>query len=75
MDCSFPNAKQDLADVSGHMTPAGMMKDLKKFEQLGRVPVYLYHMKPESLHLMTDEVKALNVPRLSMLTQTDELLF
>lgn len=75
MDCSFPNANQYLADVSGHMTPAGMMKDLKKFEQLGRVPVYLYHMKPESLHLMTDEVKALNVPRLRMLTQTDELLF
>jgi len=75
MDCSFPNANQYLADISGHMTPAGVMKDLKKFEQLGRVPIYLYHMKPESLHLMIEEVQALNVPCLRMITQADELFF
>jgi len=75
MDCSFTNANQYLADISGHMTPASMMKDLKKFEQLGKVPVYLYHMKPESLQRMIEEVEALNVPRLRMITQTDELHF
>jgi len=74
MDCSFPNAYQHLADVSGHLTPNGMMKDLQKIEQLGSVPVYLYHMKPESLNIMTAEVEALNVPHLRMLTQVDELL-
>lgn len=74
MDCSFPNAYQHLADISGHMTPNGMMKDLQKFEQLGSVPVYLYHMKPESLNIMAAEVEALNVPHLRMLTQVDELL-
>ncbi|MFQ5518551.1 MAG: MBL fold metallo-hydrolase [Mariprofundus sp.] len=74
MDCSFPNAYQHLADISGHLTPAGMMRDLQKFEQLGRVPVYLYHMKPESLNIMAAEVEALDVPHLRMLTQVDELL-
>ncbi len=75
MDCSFPNAYQYLADISGHMTPNGIMKDLQKFERLGSVPVYLYHMKPESLNIMTAEIEALDVPHLRMLTQVDELLF
>jgi len=75
MDCSFPNAYQHLADLSGHLTPNGMKQDLKKFEQLGSVPVYLYHMKPESLNIMTAEVEALDIPHLRMLTQVDELLF
>jgi len=74
MDCSFPNAYQHLADISGHMTPQGMMRDLQKFTLLGRVPVYLYHMKPETLNIMTAEVEALDVPHLRMLTQVDELL-
>jgi len=52
-----------------------MMEDLKKFEQLGNVPVYLYHMKPETLNIITAEVEALNVRHLRMLTQVDELLF
>ena len=74
MDCSFPNDYIKLAEVSGHLTPAAMMRDLKKFDALGRVPVYLYHMKPESLNIMTAEIEALDVPHLRMLTQVDELL-
>ncbi|EAU53982.1 3',5'-cyclic-nucleotide phosphodiesterase [Mariprofundus ferrooxydans] len=74
LDCSFPNAYQHLADISGHMTPQGMMRDLQKFALLGKVPVYLYHMKPETLNVMTAEVEMLNVTHLRMLTQVDELL-
>ncbi len=75
MDCSFPNAYQHLADISGHLTPNGMIKELEKFEALSDVPVYLYHMKPESLNIMTAEVEKLKLPHLRMLTQVDELLF
>ena len=74
MDCSFPNALQQLADVSGHLTPNGVMQELQKFDALGKVPVYLYHMKPETLNIMTAEVEALDIPHLRMLTQVDELL-
>ncbi|MDQ6970831.1 MAG: 3',5'-cyclic-nucleotide phosphodiesterase, partial [Mariprofundus sp.] len=73
VDCSFTNANQFLADISGHMTPASMMKDLKKLKQLVRVPIYLYHMKPESLSIIIDEVAALHVPHLRMLQQDDIL--
>ncbi|GAV20151.1 ribonuclease Z [Mariprofundus micogutta] len=74
LDCSFPNAMQHLADISGHLTPNGVMKELQKFNAVGKVPVYLYHMKPETLNIMTAEVEELNVPHLRMLTQVDELL-
>jgi len=75
VDCSFPNAHEHLAEISGHLTPNGLVAELKKFSQLGKVPVYLYHMKPETLNIMTAEVQALNLPNLRMLTQVDELLF
>lgn len=74
MDCSFPNALQDLAYVSGHLTPNGVLQELQKFDAVGRVPVYLYHMKPETLNVMTAEVEALNIAHLRMLSQVDELL-
>jgi len=74
VDCSFPNAYEDLAEMSGHLTPNGMARELAKFEQLGKVPVYLYHMKPETLDVLTAEVSALFLPHLRMLTQVDELL-
>jgi len=75
VDCSFPNAYEYLADISGHLTPNGMAAELEKFNQTGSVPVYLYHMKPETLGIMTAEVQALNLPNLRMLTQVDELIF
>ena len=75
LDCSFPNAYQRLADISGHLTPQGVKRELQKFNAVGRVPVYLYHMKPETLNVIRAEVEDLNVPHLRMLTQVDELLF
>ncbi|OIO69056.1 MAG: MBL fold metallo-hydrolase [Zetaproteobacteria bacterium CG12_big_fil_rev_8_21_14_0_65_55_1124] len=74
VDCSFPNAYEKLAEISGHLTPNGMAAELAKFKQLGKVPVYLYHMKPETLNVLTSEVGSLFLPHLRMLTQVDELL-
>jgi len=74
IDCSFPNAYQHIADISGHLTPKGMAQELKKLDQFGKIPIYLYHMKPETLNIMAAEVEAENIPHLRMLTQVDELL-
>ncbi len=75
MDCSFPNTYEHLAGLSGHLTPNGMSRELAKFNKLGNVPVYLYHMKPETLDVLMAEVESLYLPHLRMLTQVDELLF
>ncbi len=74
IDCSFPNSHEKLAHISGHLTPKGMAKELKKLDKLGSVSIYLYHMKPEVLTEMASEVEAENIPHLRMLTQVDELV-
>ncbi|MDX8384334.1 MAG: 3',5'-cyclic-nucleotide phosphodiesterase [Ghiorsea sp.] len=74
IDCSFPNSCEELADMSGHLTPQGMAKELRKLDKLGEFPIYLYHMKPETLTIMASEVQAENIPHLRMLTQVDELV-
>ncbi len=75
VDCSFPNAFEKVAELSGHLTVNGLATELKKFKQLGKVPVYLYHMKPETLNVMLRELENQNIPHLRMLSQVDELLF
>ena len=74
IDCSFPNNCEELADISGHLTPKGMVEELNKLDRLGQIPIYLYHMKPEVLTEMAAEVEAENIPHLRMLTQVDELI-
>lgn len=45
VEMSFPNAMQRLADVSGHLTPNTLARELGKVNRNG-YPVYLYHLKP-----------------------------
>lgn len=51
-----------------------MAQELRKLDKFGEIPVYLYHMKPETLSVMAAEVEAEDIPHLRMLTQVDELL-
>jgi len=75
IDCSFPNGQKFLADLSGHMTPNMVGDELRnKFAGLGKVPLYLFHMKPEALNLMTDEIGNESLPMARTLTQIDELI-
>jgi 3',5'-cyclic-nucleotide phosphodiesterase len=46
MEVSFPNHQERLARVSGHHTPATLVKDLAKLERSRELPVLLYHIKP-----------------------------
>ncbi len=45
VEMSFPNAQQQLADISGHLTPQTLARELCKVNRNG-FPVYLYHLKP-----------------------------
>ncbi len=75
IDCSFPNSQRFLADLSGHLTPRMVGEELReKFKKLGEVPLYLFHMKPEALNLMTDEIDNEALPLSRTLTQIDELI-
>jgi cAMP phosphodiesterase len=66
-EVSFPNEQQNIADVSGHLTPQTLKLEMKKLKK--KVPVYLYGRKPRFSALIGRQVRALHDPRLHMLTQ------
>src|SRR5215831_19097505 len=66
-ETSFPNELQDLANVSGHMTPATLEIELRKLKT--DVPVYLYGGKPKHLDKIKRQVRALRDDRLQMFVQ------
>ena len=67
IDCSFDNAMQGIAEVSGHLTPAGIASELKKLER--RVPILLHHLKPPCIEQIQKEIAALGNPDVGFLEQ------
>jgi cAMP phosphodiesterase len=66
-ETSFPNELQDLANVSGHLTPAFLERELEKLAR--DVPVYLYGGKPKHLTAIKRQVRALKRKHVSLLVQ------
>lgn len=62
IDCSFPNDMEELAIISGHMTPAQVGKDLAKINK--DVSVLIYHIKPQFEEVIATELKTLGVTNL-----------
>lgn len=60
LETSFPNAMQELADVSGHYTPNTVEVDLRKLRKRRRPPILLYHLKPAYLAPLRKELEALD---------------
>jgi cAMP phosphodiesterase len=60
VECSFPDALQALADLSGHLTPSSLEQELKKLRRPD-VKVLLYHLKPAFLAEIKAQVAHLDV--------------
>lgn len=73
VECSFPDAMSEIAEVSRHLTPATLKAEMRKFPP--GVPVNLYHMKPPTLPQLRADVAALSDPRIRILDDGDELEF
>ena len=67
LDTSFDNSMQEIADISMHLTPRTMSREVEKLEL--DVPVFLHHLKPPCIERIVGEVKALDNPRLRFLEQ------
>lgn len=65
LETSFPNALQNLADVSGHLTPKTLESELGKFRRNG-ADVLLYHLKPAFVTQLKREVAQLPVQVLEL---------
>lgn len=66
VETSFPNRFRRLAEDCGHLTPEMLQGELKK---LGKpeVPVKIFHMKPQFLDEIVQELESLDDPRLEVL--------
>jgi cAMP phosphodiesterase len=66
VESSFPNAMQSLADVSGHLTPAGLAAELSK---LTHTPPHILavHIKPTYRATVVAELAALDLPNLRVM--------
>ena len=67
IDTSFDNALQEIADVSFHLTPRTLERELEKLEI--KVPVLLHHLKPPCVERIQAEVKQLRNPDVAYLEQ------
>ena len=63
VDCSFPNDMEDLAVISGHMTPDMLGRDLKKLTN--DCEILIYHIKPMFEDEIMEQLTALNHPRMT----------
>lgn len=73
VECSFPDEMTEIAEISRHLTPASLVREMEKFPP--RVPVFLYHMKPPTLASLEKQIAALASPRLRILKDGDRLSF
>lgn len=74
VEMSFPNAMQRLADVSGHLTPNTLARELDKVNRNG-FPVYLYHLKPAYDAELRRDLGRLGLDNVRVLEMGDEFVF
>jgi ribonuclease BN (tRNA processing enzyme) len=67
IDVSFDNGLQEIADVSLHLTPQTLQKELEKLER--KVPILVHHLKPPCIAKIHAEIAALRNPDLHFLEQ------
>jgi cAMP phosphodiesterase len=74
VEMSFPNSLQRLADLSGHLTPATLARELSKVKRNG-VPVYLYHLKPAHTAELRRDLAKLDLAGVRILEMGDVFRF
>jgi cAMP phosphodiesterase len=73
VECSFPSDYGELAETTGHLTPALLAGELKKLRR--DVPVYVTHVKPEVRLRVIDELRGLHERRLRILEDGQQIDF
>lgn len=72
IETSFPDRMQDIASVSGHMTPSVLARDIQKFNRPD-VPVYIFHMKPKHESAIVTELGRLLGQRVRVLQEGETI--
>ena len=67
IDVSFDNSLQNIADMSYHLTPRTLEKELEKLDK--KVPILLHHLKPPCIDKIRAEIALLGNPDIDYLEQ------
>jgi len=59
IETAFSNQEEALARKSGHLSPAGLARELAQLQPKGAFPIYLSHFKPSEGATILAEVRAL----------------
>lgn len=73
VETSFPDAEQELADLSMHLTPATLRQEIDKLER--PIPLLVHHMKPGRIDTIRGELERLAVAGLEPLEQGEIYTF
>ena len=74
LETSFPNAMKGVADLSGHLVPSQVPGELQKLGPQGsKLPVYIYHLKPQVEAEIMAELEALGMSNVSVVRQGETL--
>lgn len=63
IECAFPDELSELAEMSHHLTPKGLARELEKFGQTG-CEVLVVNIKPSYREAVLRELEALDIPNL-----------
>lgn len=63
IETSFPNSMSELAEVTRHLTPAALAKELRKLNHNG-LDILTVHLKPSYRETIVEELKELGLPNL-----------
>ncbi|HUU03350.1 MAG TPA: 3',5'-cyclic-nucleotide phosphodiesterase [Myxococcota bacterium] len=66
IECKFPNDMQVIADAAGHFTPRTLVRELAKVRN-DSVPVLLYHLKPDRIEEILQEISSLADSRIRIM--------
>ena len=66
IEVSFPDALEEMASLTGHLTPKLLAVELRKLDHPPR-RILVTHLKPQFIDTITAELKALNISGLEIL--------
>lgn len=66
IECAFPDELNDLADISHHMTPRRLLKELEKFED-SSCPIFVTNLKPMYRQTIVDQINTFGDERIQIL--------
>lgn len=66
IECAFPDELKELADISHHLTPNRLGRELKKLDR-PNCPIYIVNLKPMYREQITDELNGLEIEDIGIL--------